>query len=96
MQFNESKSKAMLITRKRRQDDINIILNNRRLVQVKVMKYLGIHFDSKLTFHSHIDHITEKSRKLVYTLGKSAKLNWGLGHKALKTIHEGAMVPLMT
>jgi hypothetical protein len=96
MQFNESKSKAILITRKRRQDDINIILHNRRLIQVKVIKYLGIHFDSKLTFYSHIVHITEKSRKLVYTLSKTAKLNWGLGHKALKTKYEGAMVSLMT
>jgi hypothetical protein len=96
MQFNESKSKAMLITRKRRQDDINILLNNRRLVQVKEIKYLGIHFDSKLTFYCHIDYISEQSRKLVYTLSKTAKLNWGLGPKALKTMHEGAMVPLMT
>jgi hypothetical protein len=76
MQFNQSKSKAMLITRKRRQDDINILLNNRRLVQVKEIKYLGLHFDRKLTFDSHIDHITEKSRKLVYTLSKTAKLSW--------------------
>jgi len=29
-------------------------------------------------------------------LGKTAKLNWGLGHKSLKTIYEGALVPLMT
>jgi hypothetical protein len=96
MQFNESKSKAMLITRNRRQDDINILLNNRRLVQVKVIKYLGIHFDSKLTFHSHIYYISEKSRKLLYTLSKTANLNWGLGYKALKTIYAGAMFPLMT
>lgn len=30
LQFNEAKSKAMLITRKRRKYDINILLNNRR------------------------------------------------------------------
>ena len=29
-------------------------------------------------------------------LGSIAKLNWGLGHKSLKTICEGALVPLMT
>jgi len=29
-------------------------------------------------------------------LGKTAKLNWGLGHKFLKIIYEGALVPLMT
>jgi hypothetical protein len=96
MQFNESKSKVMIISRKRRQAEINIIRNNRRLVQVKEIKYLGILFDSKLTFNSHIDYISEKARKLVYMLSKTAKLNCGLGHKATKIIFEGEFVPLMT
>ena len=95
MQFNESKSKAMLITRKRRHDD-NIYLNNRRLEQVTDMKYLGIHLDSRLTFQKHIEHIVEKSRTLIHMLSKTAKLHWGLGHKSLKTVYEGALVPLMT
>ena len=38
MQFNESKSKAMLITRKRRHDDLNLYLNNRKLERVTDMK----------------------------------------------------------
>ena len=29
-------------------------------------------------------------------LSKTAKLHWGLGHKFLKTVYEGALVPLMT
>jgi len=87
MQFNELKSKAVIITRKRRQDEINIILNNRRLVQVKEIKYFGIIFYSKLNFNSHIAYISEKARKLVYRLSKTAKLNWGLGHKAMKIIY---------
>jgi len=60
------------------------------------MKYLGIYFDSRLTFHKHIEHIAEKSRTLIYMLSKTAKLHWGLGHKSLKTFYEGALVPLMT
>jgi hypothetical protein len=96
MRFNESKSKAMLITRKRKRDDINIYLNNRRLEQVTEMKYLGIYFDSRLTFYKHIEHVAEKSRTLIYMLSKTAKLHWGLGHKSLKTVYEGALVPLMT
>jgi hypothetical protein len=63
---------------------------------VKEIKYLGIIFDSKLTFNSHIAYISEKARKLVYRLSKTAKLNWGLGHKAIKIIHEGNLVPMMT
>lgn len=38
MQFSENKSKAMLITRKRNSENINIYLNNRRLDVVKEMK----------------------------------------------------------
>jgi hypothetical protein len=29
-------------------------------------------------------------------IGKSAKLQWGLGHKSLKTVYEGALIPLLT
>ena len=81
---------------KRSHDDINILLNNRRLEHVTEIKYLGIYFDSRLTFYKHIEHITEKSRTLIYMLSKMAKLHWGLGHKSLKTVYEGALVPLMT
>ena len=60
------------------------------------MKYVGIYFDNRLNFHKHIEHTTKKSRKMIYMLGKTAKLNWGLGHKSLKPIYEGALVPVMT
>jgi hypothetical protein len=55
MQFIESKSKAMLITRKRSSDGIHIFLNNRRLEQVTEMKYIGTYFDSRLKFYKNID-----------------------------------------
>ena len=50
------------------------------------MKYLGIHFDSRLLFYKHIEHVAEKSRALTYMLNRTAKLHWGLGHKSLKMI----------
>ena len=96
MQFIEIKSKAMLITIKRNNENINIYLNNRRLEVVKEMKYSGIYFDSQLTFDNHIKYTAENSTKLIYMLAKSAKLQWDLGHKSLKTIYEGAMIPLLT
>jgi len=39
MQFSETESKAMLLTRKRNNKNINIYLNNRRLGVVKEIKY---------------------------------------------------------
>jgi hypothetical protein len=96
IQFNKSKSKALLITRKRTRDDIHIFLNNRSPEQVTEMKYLGIYFDRRLKFYKNIDHITEKCRAVLYMLSKTAKQHCSLGHKSLKTLYEGALVPLMT
>jgi len=58
------------------------------------MKYLGIIIDNKLTFREHITHVTEKCRK-IFSLSNSAKLNWGLSHKALKTLYTGGIQPLL-
>ena len=59
------------------------------------MKYLGIIFDSKLTFRDHIITMTDKCSKLIFALSKSAKLNWGLNYAALKTIYKGDILPLL-
>jgi hypothetical protein len=50
--FNGEKSTVMLISRRKRKEskEINIYLNNRHLVQVTTIKYLGIITDNKLKF----------------------------------------------
>ena len=95
--FNDKKSKVMLMTRRKRKErkDLEVYLNNKQLRQVKTMKYLGIIIDDKLTFREHITHVTEKCRKIIFALSKSAKLNWGLSHKALKTLYTGGIQPLL-
>jgi hypothetical protein len=46
--------------------------------------------------HAHTHTAAEKSMTLTYMLNRTARLHWGLGHKSLKTVYEGAIVPLMT
>jgi len=60
------------------------------------MKYLGVYLDSKFNLNAHIDHTVAKLITLVNMLARTVKLQWGLGHKVLKTIYEGAVVPLLT
>jgi len=62
---------------------------------VHSIKYLGIIYDDKLTFREHIDYMAEKCTKLIFSVSKSAKLNWGLQHAALKTIYTGGIQPLL-
>ena len=95
--FNEQKSKTMLLSRRKRKErkDLEVYLNFRPLTQVVSLKYLGIIIDSQLAFREHINYITEKYSKLIFALSKSAKLNWGLSHDALKSIYTGAILPLL-
>jgi hypothetical protein len=98
MQFNENKSKVLLVTTKTSEDNrtLNIYLNNKRLGQVSELKYLGIYFDSRFSFDRHIDYITGKCTPIINTLAKSAKLKWGMGHRALKVIYSDAVEPILT
>ena len=61
IRFNEQKSKVMHMTRKRKESkELEIYLNDKLLLQVHRLKYLGIMFDSKLTFKEHINYMAEK------------------------------------
>jgi len=87
----------MLMTRRKRKEreDLEVYLNNNPLRQVKTIKYLGIIIDSKLTFREHITQATEKYKKIIFALSRSAKLNGGIGYKALKTLYTKGIQPLL-
>jgi len=75
LNFNEQKSKAMVISRRKRKEnkEISVYMNNKILEQVQTFKYLGIIMDSKLTFRDYIMHISSKCNKLIHVLSNSAK-----------------------
>jgi hypothetical protein len=62
IRFNEQKSKVVLMTRRKRKErqEFEIYLNNKPLIQVNSLKYLGIILDCKLTFREYINYMTEK------------------------------------
>ena len=94
--FNEEKSKAMLVSRKKRREqrEIKVYLNNKPLEQVIRMKYLGIIIDHKFRFEEHISYAA--GTKLIYSLSKMAKLSWRIKHAAIETTYKGAVLPLLT
>jgi hypothetical protein len=97
IKFNEHKSKVKLMKRRKMKErrEIELYLNNKPLIQVDNVQYLGIIFDSKLAFREHINYMAEKYTKLIFALSKSAKLHWGLKHAALKTVYTGGILPLL-
>jgi ribonuclease HI len=59
------------------------------------LRYLGIIIADKFRFSEHIRNTAARSVKLIHSLSKSAKLTWGLDHKALQTIYKDAILPLL-
>ena len=69
----------MIMSRRRGEKEMEIYVN-KILKQVNSLKYLGIIFDSKLTFRDHINYTEEKCSKLIFSLSRSAKITWELKH----------------
>ena len=61
-------------------------MNNKPIPKVNTPKYLGIVFDKILIFKENINYRAIKCTKLIFSLSKAAKLNWGSNLKALKKI----------
>jgi hypothetical protein len=71
----------------REKKGFDICINNKAHKQVNSIRYLGIIFDS--------NYIEGIFTKLLFSMAKSAKITWGLKHKALKTIYTAAILPLL-
>ena len=96
--FNDKKSKVLLVTRRKRKEDKEIVLylHSKPIEQVRQMKYLGLILDQKFKFQEHIKYATERCAKLTHNLLRVARLTWGLRYGAIATIYKGAILPLLT
>jgi len=66
--FNEEKSQVMLMTRRKRkeQKEMLVYINNKAIPQVQKLKYLGIIVDNKLLFREHINYVADKCKKTYF------------------------------
>ena len=58
--LNISKSKSMIITKKRNVEPLSIKINNTELEQCNSYKYLGVIFDKDLNWKNHVDYVCSK------------------------------------
>lgn len=59
------------------------------------VRYLGVHFGTRLNITPHIEHITAKARNLFAGLTKLAREHWGLTTKTIRTIYKGLYLPIL-
>ena len=58
-------------------------------------KYLGVTFDQKLKFHTHIEQIVAKATKYALAVGGIAKSRWGPEFKCLRRLFIAVATPRM-
>lgn len=68
IKLNESKTEAMLLTKRRPQINTMISVNGKNVEWSKKLKYLGLHIDPKLNFSNHIKHISVKAHQTMFRL----------------------------
>jgi len=91
-----NKTEAVVFTRKTTPLHLRITAADANAQISPSMKYLGVHFDSKLTWHAHLDFITAKLHRLHGHLLQCLRATWGLGPDALRHLYIGAIEPALT
>lgn len=97
LEFNESKTQALLIHTKQQQNrpDVRITMSGKAIEFIHHFKYLGVVLDDKLSWKQHFDYLQNKTMKIYYRLARMAKNTWGIPWEACTEIYEGAIEPML-
>ena len=94
--FSASKTKLMVFTRKKYVRDPKVTINNVQVEVVSTFKYLGVTFDSKLTWSNHIQNICRKANLVMMQARKVMGRNWGLKPKYARWMYISLVRPILT
>ena len=86
--FSKSKTKCMHFSQLRKdRTDPELKLGGTRIEVVPQFKFLGLIFDSKLTFIPHIDYLFRKCQKALNILRVAAHTDWGADRNVLLRLY---------
>ena len=85
--FSVEKTQTVFFTRKRIEDGMKLWMYGKELERVGSFKYLGVIFDSRVTWADHIRKIEDKCKKVINVMRCLSGRDWGASCSALKTIY---------
>jgi ribonuclease HI len=95
VQFNPSKTKAILFNKRKNYIKPKIEMNGIDIEVVEEIKYLGLIIDRKLKFNKHIEYLSEKCLTKIHKLSIISRNVWGLDSESLKLIYISAIEPII-
>lgn len=94
--FNEQKTVAMLFTRKiKNVFEPDLYINDKNIRYVKEFKYLGMTFDSKLSWNAHIKDVTSRAEKAINVLKMVSSNKYGSDRNLMLKLHKIMFLPVI-
>lgn len=93
--FNPSKTKAIIFSKSNKfpHQFPHIIMNNSIINLENEVKYLGVHFDNKFTFKTHIDKIVSKAKVSMLILNRQLANTFGPSPSNTKLLFNSIIYP---
>ena len=96
MKISNEKTKYVIFKTNRKIEDFSLHLDiNYNIERVNTFKFLGIHFDSMLTWRNHIDNIVTRSIKRICLLKAVTGTSWGANCRTLLLFYKQYIRPII-
>lgn len=86
--INTDKTTAVLFTHRIDKIERNLVINGNAIKIDKTVKFLGVIFDSKLTWNAHVAYIEEKCKKRLNLMRMVSGQSFGASKTSLLTIYK--------
>lgn len=96
LKLNETKTEAIMFSRKRKPPDRKLTLKNHQIPWNKSVKYLGVYLDNKLNWTSHVDYSRSKGLKAYGALSPIMNRKSNLSPKIKIKIYSSLIRPCLT
>ena len=97
LKFCPNKCNAMLFTTKRKIPELpKLKLNGQEIPQVKTAKLLGVIFDTKLSWHPHINKKIDKCKGTLMKIKPIMNKHWSPSPTLNRWVYTAVVIPLLT
>jgi ribonuclease HI len=93
--FSVIKTKAVIFSRRRKNETVSLSMGGHKIDLVSEFRYLGIIFDKKLLWKSHIQQQCGKAISLLLKLKAVTKRNWGMPQRTNYFIYKRVIEPIL-
>ena len=95
MKLNIDKTQLVIFQRNRDQTSPTLVIKGTTINPVEEMKYLGIIFDSRMTFTSHMNKLTTKAGHRLNTIRRLSRTFWGTAPIIIRTLYQSCIQPII-